>query len=170
MDNHPQILRGLQPLKPQHERMTILRNRNIQVIVRLNRSEKQHLQKLVKRSGLTQSTYLRHLINGVVPQDAPSPDYYGMMAELRNIGTLLEALRCDDAVQRLDRAILHISNAVLKDYERDDGSIGTSVNAKRVYDVSQAERPRLQPQPRYDDRALVQAVIKASPFPTIYLM
>jgi len=52
-----------------------------------------------------------------------------------------------------------------KEYEKDDGSIGTSVNAKRVYDVSQAERPRLQPQPRYDDRALVQAVIKASPIP-----
>jgi len=63
-----------------------------------------------------------------------------------------------------------LSNAVTilapgKEYERGDGSIGTSVNAKRVYDVSQAERPRLQPQPRYDERALVQAVIKASPVP-----
>jgi len=52
-----------------------------------------------------------------------------------------------------------------KQYHREDGGVGTSMNAKRVYDMSQAERPRLQPQPRYDDRALVQAVIKASPIP-----
>jgi len=52
-----------------------------------------------------------------------------------------------------------------KEYEREDGSIGTSMNAKRVYDVSQAERPRLQSQPRYADRALVQAIISASPVP-----
>jgi len=98
-----------------------MRKRNIQVIVCLNQKEHQHLKKLVKRSGLTRSTYLRHLINGVVPQDAPPPDYYGMMAELREIAALLEAARCDDAVRRLDRAILKISDAVLMPRKRKKG-------------------------------------------------
>jgi len=52
-----------------------------------------------------------------------------------------------------------------KEYEREDGSIGTSMNAKRVYDISQGERPRLQPQQHYADRALVQAILAASPVP-----
>jgi len=103
-----------------------MRNRNIQIIVCLNRDENQHLKKLVKRSGLTQSTYLRHLISGVVPQDAPPPDYYGMMAELRNIGVSLnqiaqvanafgfiDAAKYDEAIGQLNRAVVKISEAVL---------------------------------------------------------
>jgi len=63
-----------------------------------------------------------------------------------------------------------LPNAVLiltpgKEYERKDGGVGTSMDVKRVYDVSQAERPRLQSQPRHADRALVQAIIAASPVP-----
>jgi len=52
-----------------------------------------------------------------------------------------------------------------KEYHRDDGSVGTGVDMKRVYDISQAERPRLQPIPKYDDRALVRALVNASPVP-----
>ena len=103
-----------------------MRKRNIQVIVRLNRKEHQHLKKLVKRSGLSQSTYLRHLINGVVPQDAPPPDYYAMMNELRKVGTnlnqiaqvanafgFIDAAKYDDAIEQLNRAVVNITNAVL---------------------------------------------------------
>ncbi|MCL1829775.1 MAG: plasmid mobilization relaxosome protein MobC, partial [Oscillospiraceae bacterium] len=95
------------------------------VIVRLDNKEHQHLMKLVKRSGLTQSTYLRHLINGVVPQDAPPPDYYAMMKELRGIGAnlnyiaqlsnafgFIDEVKYDEAVQTLDRALLDIIDAV----------------------------------------------------------
>ena len=61
-------------------------------------------------------------------------------------------------------------NAILiltpgKEYERKDGGVGTSMDVKRVYDVSQAERPRFQPVPKYDDKALVRAVVHASPVP-----
>lgn len=112
-----------------------MRKRNIQIITRLNREEHQHLSKLVKKSGLSQSTYLRHLINGVVPQDAPPPDYYGMMAELRKIGTaldrvaqqaetrgLLDAARYNAEVDELNRAILQIADAVLMPRRRQKGS------------------------------------------------
>jgi len=51
------------------------------------------------------------------------------------------------------------------EYRRDDGSVGTSMNVKRVYDISQAERPRLQPVPQHDERSLISALAKASPCP-----
>jgi predicted DNA-binding protein len=102
------------------------------VIVRLNSKEHQHLEKLVKRSGLTQTTYLRHLINGVVPQDTPPPDYYTMMNELRGIGTILDriaqqaearglpdAARYDQGVELLNRAILNIIDAVVMPRKRE---------------------------------------------------
>jgi len=109
-----------------------MRKRNIQVIVCLDSDEHQRLKKLVKRSGLTQSTYLRHLINGVVPQDAPPPDYYAMMKELRGIGTIFDRIaqqvearglpdteRYDQGVELLNRAILNIIDAVVMPRKRE---------------------------------------------------
>jgi hypothetical protein len=102
-----------------------MRNRNIPVQFFLDKKEAEHLSKLVKRSGLTQSTYLRHLINGVIPQDAPPPDYYRMMEELRGIGVslsyiaqvsnasgLIDAAKYGEAAQTLNRALLDIIDAV----------------------------------------------------------
>ena len=54
----------------------MMEKRNIEIKVRLNRKEADNLFKRVKRSRLSREAYLRHLINGVVPQDAPPPDYY----------------------------------------------------------------------------------------------
>ncbi|MCL2298872.1 MAG: plasmid mobilization relaxosome protein MobC [Firmicutes bacterium] len=86
----------------------------------------------MKRSGLTQSTYLRHLINGVVPQDAPPPDYYAMMGELRSVGAILDRIaqqaqtrglldteRYDQGVELLNRAILNIIDAVVMPRKRE---------------------------------------------------
>ena len=47
-----------------------MRKRNIAVITRLNKQEQQHLKNLVKKSGLSQEAYIRHLINGVVPVES----------------------------------------------------------------------------------------------------
>ena len=66
---------------------TETRKRNNRVQVRLDNKEHQAFLKAVKRSRLSQEVYLRHLINGVVPQDAPPPDYYSMMQQLYHIGT-----------------------------------------------------------------------------------
>ena len=109
-----------------------MRKRNIPIQFWLNRKEVDHLKKLVKRSGLSQSTYLRHLINGVVPQDAPPPDYYAMMNELRKVGTnlnqiaqvanafgFIDAAKYDDAIEQLNRAVVNITNAVLLPRKRD---------------------------------------------------
>ena len=59
---------------------------------RLNRKEAEALDKKVKKSGLSREAYLRHLINGVVPRDAPTPDYYAMMRELHQIGNNLNQI------------------------------------------------------------------------------
>ena len=100
--------------------------RNIEIKVRLNRKEADNLFKRVKRSRLSREAYLRHLINGVVPQDAPPPDYYSMMQQLYHIGNSLNQIaqkahtlnvidvqRYDAAVQKFEEAVIQISEAVI---------------------------------------------------------
>ena len=66
--------------------------RNIEIKVRLNRKEAETLNKRVKKSRLSREAYMRHLINGVVPQDSPTPDYNSMMRELHKIGNNLNQI------------------------------------------------------------------------------
>ena len=83
-------------------------------------------KKKVKRSGLSREAYLRHLVNGLEPQDAPPPDYYAMMRELHGIGNnlkqiavkahtlnVLDAQRYDAACRKIDTAIKKITEAVI---------------------------------------------------------
>ena len=69
-----------------------VRKRNNRVQVRLDNKEHQAFLKAVRRSRLSQEVYLRHLINGVVPQDAPPTDYYAMMQQLYRIGNNLNQI------------------------------------------------------------------------------
>ena len=66
--------------------------RNIEIKVRLNRKEAEALNKRVKKSRLSREAYLRHLISGVVPQDAPPPDYFDFMRELHGVGNNLNQI------------------------------------------------------------------------------
>ena len=101
-------------------------NRNIKITFRLNISENEKFKARVKKSGLNQEAYLRHLINGVVPTDAPPPDYFAMMKELRDIGTnlnqiaqkahilnVLDVKRYDENAALLKKAVVDITNAVM---------------------------------------------------------
>ena len=103
-----------------------MRKRNIQIITRLDKEEHGLFQKRVKKSGLSQEAYVRHLINGLIPTDAPTPDYYTMMRELHSIGTnlnqiaqkahvlnALDVKRYDENAAALNRAIIEITNAVM---------------------------------------------------------
>ncbi|MCL2530729.1 MAG: hypothetical protein FWE40_01045 [Oscillospiraceae bacterium] len=61
-----------------------------------------------------------------------------------------------------------LPNAVIilapgSEYTRNDGSIGTNMTTKRVYDISQAERVRVQPVRTYDEGKLIRALVKAAP-------
>lgn len=69
-----------------------MNNRTIEIKVRLNQKEADVLNERVKKSRLSREAYLRHLINGLMPQDAPPPDYYAMMKELYRIGNNLNQI------------------------------------------------------------------------------
>ena len=97
-----------------------MRKRNVAILFRLNRKEAEALDKKVKKSGLSREAYLRHLMSGVVPRDAPPPDYYSMMRELHRIGNNLNqitqkahTLNVVD-VQRYDRDMRMFEDTVKK--------------------------------------------------------
>ena len=69
-----------------------MNNRTTEIKVRLNQKEATILNERVKKSCLSREAYLRQLINGLVPQDAPPPDYYAMMKELYKIGNNLNQI------------------------------------------------------------------------------
>ena len=103
-----------------------MRKRNIAILFRLNRKEAETLDKQVKRSGLSRETYLRQLINGLVPRDAPSPDYYSMMRELHQIGNnlnqiaqkahvlnVIDVQRYDQEMRKFRQTVKQITEAVV---------------------------------------------------------
>ena len=69
-----------------------MNNRTIEIKVRLNQKEADILNEKVKKSRLSREAYLRQLIGGLTPQDAPPPDYYTMMKELYKIGNNLNQI------------------------------------------------------------------------------
>ena len=97
-----------------------MRKRNVAILFRLNRKEAEALDKKVKKSGLSREAYLRHLIRGVVPRDAPPPDYYSMMRELHRIGNNLNQIAQKAHilnvldVQRYDRDMRMFEDTVKK--------------------------------------------------------
>ena len=97
-----------------------MRKRNVAILFRLNRKEAEVLDKKVKKSGLSREAYLRHLISGVVPRDAPPPDYYSMMRELHRIGNNLNQIAQKAHilnvldVQRYDRDMRMFEDTVKK--------------------------------------------------------
>jgi hypothetical protein len=83
-----------------------MRKRNIQIIVRLNAKEQQHLAKQVKKTGLSQEAFIRTLINGYVPKELPPSDYYAMMRELHAIGSNLNQIAAKaNATGHIDRTV-----------------------------------------------------------------
>lgn len=63
-----------------------MRKRDIRTQVWLNGAERQRLRDNAKRTGLSQESYLRSLINGYLPKELPPFDFYNMIRELRAIG------------------------------------------------------------------------------------
>ena len=103
-----------------------MRKRNVPIMFRLNRKEAETLDKNVKKSGISREAYLRHLITGVVPKDAPPPDYYSMMRELHKVGNnlnqiaqkahtlkVIDVKRYDEAVREYEAVVKLIMEAVV---------------------------------------------------------
>ena len=103
-----------------------MNHRNIEIKVRLNRKEAEALNKKVKKSRISREAYLRHLIGGVVPQDAPPPEYFDFMRELHRVGNnlnqiaqkahvlnVIDAPRYDAAVREFEKVVREITEAVI---------------------------------------------------------
>lgn len=103
-----------------------MRKRNVRIQFWLDKKEAEALDKKVKRSDLSREDYLRHLTNGLVPREAPPPDYFAMMRELHGIGNnlnqiaqkahvlqVVDAKRYDEAVRQFERAVKKITEAVI---------------------------------------------------------
>ena len=62
-----------------------MRNRTIQFNVRLTQSEYTRVVQNSKKSNLTISGYVRMLINGYVPKEAPPIEYHEIMCQLTKL-------------------------------------------------------------------------------------
>jgi len=100
--------------------------RNIKITFRLNKSENEYFKKRVRKSGLSQEAYIRNLINGLIPTDAPQSDYFAMMKELHYIGVnlnqiaqkahtlnVIDVKKYDENISMLNAAVVNITNAVM---------------------------------------------------------
>lgn len=102
-----------------------MRKRNIRIQCWLSKKEANSFNKRVSKSGLSKETYLRQLITGLVPQDAPPPDYFTMMREIYNTRNALADIAATARAQgldieryeseciKLDKSIKAITEAVL---------------------------------------------------------
>ena len=103
-----------------------MRNKAVLIQFWMPESERDVFDRRVKKSGLSRSVYLRHLIKNLVPTDKPPPDYFSMMRKLNAIGNnlnqvaqkahtlnVIDVRRYEENVVALDRAIIEITNAVM---------------------------------------------------------
>jgi hypothetical protein len=108
-----------------------VRKRNKRIWAHLNDDEYERFIEQVKQSGLSMESYLRFLINGLVPKPKPSADYFTMTNELRNIGISIRHIASKAAASHmigsedllrftvnLDRQISAIQDAVELPYRK----------------------------------------------------
>jgi len=69
-----------------------MRKRSIQIPIRLSQEEYEVLMKKVVKSGCTRECYIRNLINGFSPKEAPPADYYKMLSKISREGANLNQL------------------------------------------------------------------------------
>ena len=100
--------------------------RNIEIKVRLSRKEAENLNKQVKKCRLSREAYLRHLITGEVPREAPPPEYFAFMREMHYVGHNLNQIaqkahvlgviderRYEEETRKFDQLIRDITRAVI---------------------------------------------------------
>lgn len=62
-----------------------MRNRTVQLNIRLTQNEYNRVIQNSKKSNLTVSGYVRMLINGYLPKEAPSIEYHAIMRQLTEL-------------------------------------------------------------------------------------
>lgn len=114
-----------------------MRKRNISFLFRLNSKEADIFRERVKKSGLSQEAYIRQIISGRVPRNAPPADYYSMMKELHRIGNnlnqiaqkahtlnVIDVQRYDTAIREFQKTVRLITEAVILPENREEQNGG----------------------------------------------
>jgi len=69
-----------------------MRTRSIPIWFRVNETEADYLNEIVKRSGCNREVLLRAMIEGYQLCEKPDPEFYKVMRDMRNIGNNLNQL------------------------------------------------------------------------------
>lgn len=69
------------PLKPRRK-VVLMRSRNIQIPLRLSEEEYAALMNKVGKCRCSRESYIRSLINGFSPKEAPPVDYYKILSKI----------------------------------------------------------------------------------------
>lgn len=69
-----------------------MRKRDIGWMLWLDDNEKKKLKSNAEKAGLSQSSYVRSLINGYKPKEQPTQEIYEMLFQLRGIATNLNQI------------------------------------------------------------------------------
>lgn len=79
------------------------RKRNIQIIVRLSKSEFEKLHRLTKQSKLSTSAFFRQCIQGITIKEPPSRDYKHLYTEINRIGNNINQIArlCNQGAESL---------------------------------------------------------------------
>lgn len=104
-----------------------------------------------------QSRFERYTANNVLLVMAQKPD-------AQNLGDYGYWRSLGAYVQRNERRNPILILEPGKEYEREDGSIGTYYNAKKVYDITQTNiREQKMPEQQVEERMLIRALVSSPP-------
>ena len=99
-----------------------MQKRNIRIQFWINKKELEKFERFIKKSKLSKTAYLRHVIKGLIPQNAPPPDYYSMMKELHSIGNKLYQSNPEGENYRLiEKTILKITDEIIRPRKAENG-------------------------------------------------
>ena len=69
-----------------------MRNRSLQLNIRLSEAEHDKLMRSIEKSKLSTSAYVRSLIQGHSPKECPPLEYHELITQLQNVSTRLTSL------------------------------------------------------------------------------
>lgn len=86
---------------------------------RLSEIERDRLERNAKKCGLSMSAYVRHIINGYRPREAPSMDFFKMTKELKEIGNNMNQIAyVANATGQIDAEQYHAAVSELRERVR----------------------------------------------------
>lgn len=77
---------GENPNPPKSKEGEIIRKRIYEKHIRLNQKELEILEKLARKTGLTESELLRSCLTNIVFKEAPPKEFYDLLNKINNIG------------------------------------------------------------------------------------